>query len=135
MRERLVSYGFVLALAALACAATVEEKNPGIFSEPQTADGVFADALWALSSAHPLPAPLVVSVEACLPDHYGTCEWDEDAGQFLIRVEETIAPDWQVDILIHEYAHALSWDAGCARERSHSAYWGVAYWQAYTAVH
>ena len=52
---------------------------------------------------------------------------------FSIRVNSKIAEETRVSILIHEWAHALSWGSGTHRIRDHGPEWGLAMsriWQA-----
>jgi hypothetical protein len=52
---------------------------------------------------------------------------------YAIRVNSRLSPDTQVYVLLHEWAHALSWGSDSHRIRAHGAEWGIAMsriWQA-----
>ena len=52
---------------------------------------------------------------------------------YLIRVSSDLAEDTQVYVLIHEWAHCLSWGSESHRIRAHGPEWGIAMsriWQA-----
>ena len=57
-----------------------------------------------------------------------------DGRLFWITIDTSATPEHQVEILIHEVAHVLSWHAGSHAESSHGPMWGVAYAEVYRAV-
>ena len=54
--------------------------------------------------------------------------------KMMVRVSKEIPQPYCLEVLVHEWAHALSWDIEHERSVSHSAYWGVAYADCYRAV-
>ena len=52
-----------------------------------------------------------------------------------VRVNRALETSQAVEVLVHEWAHAMTWDIEHERSWSHSAYWGVAYAEAYRAVY
>jgi len=84
------------------------------------------------------PPVWAVSVRRCkMPagDH-GDCSLvSKDGGQphFRIRVAKALPEEAQVYVLLHEWAHALSWGSESHRIRAHGPEWGIAMsriWQA-----
>ena len=67
---------------------------------------------------------------------HGDCSLSEKgkgAPRFTVRVDRTLAEEAQVYILLHEWAHALSWCSESHRIRAHGPEWGIAMsriWQA-----
>ena len=58
---------------------------------------------------------------------------DGETPRFRIRVDRAIAEEAQVYVLLHEWAHALSWGSESHRIRHHGPEWGIAMsriWQA-----
>lgn len=55
-------------------------------------------------------------------------------GALMVRVNKQIPYPFDLEVLVHEYAHALSWDIEHERCVSHSSFWGVAYAECYRAV-
>lgn len=52
---------------------------------------------------------------------------------FRIRVDASLSPEASIFVLIHEWAHALSWGSDSHRIRNHGPEWGIAMsriWQA-----
>jgi len=52
---------------------------------------------------------------------------------YFIRVSADLGPEAQVYVLLHEWAHALSWGSESHRIRDHGPEWGIAMsrvWQA-----
>ena len=75
------------------------------------------------------PANLPVRVRrVTVPrDRFGDCSKYDD--YYLIRVSNKLRTEEAINILIHEWAHAISWDK-CALE-DHSNEWGKAYSRVY----
>lgn len=58
-----------------------------------------------------------------------------DAGDALaVRVNRALDTPQALEVLVHEWAHAMTWDIEHERSQSHSSYWGIAYAEAYRAV-
>lgn len=54
--------------------------------------------------------------------------------KLMVRVNKNLSEPVALEVLAHEYAHALSWDIEHERSVSHSPFWGVAYAECYRAV-
>lgn len=54
--------------------------------------------------------------------------------KLAVRVNQCLDSSQAIEVLAHEWAHAMTWDIEHERSQSHSAYWGVAYAEAYRAV-
>ena len=54
--------------------------------------------------------------------------------RLMVRVNKDLPEPVALEVLAHEYAHALSWDIEHERSVSHSSFWGVAYAECYLAV-
>lgn len=54
--------------------------------------------------------------------------------RLAVRVSSALEEPFALEVLVHEWAHALSWDVEHERSVSHSAFWGVAYAECYRAV-
>jgi hypothetical protein len=69
---------------------------------------------------------------------HATCNLDRKKKQFNLLIDPTTHPAQWLDLLIHEYAHALSWthasDAKDTRWPDHGPLWGVAYARVYQVV-
>ena len=74
-----------------------------------------------------------VSVRRCamVDDGYVRSEGDD---RLAVRVNRALETPQALEVLAHEWAHAMTWELEHDRCQSHSAYWGVAYAEAYRAV-
>tara|TARA_R100000458_G_C8278175_1_gene254049 strand:- start:1648 stop:1995 length:348 start_codon:yes stop_codon:yes gene_type:complete len=54
---------------------------------------------------------------------------------FMIRVSQELSKAETLEVLVHEWAHAISWTSGHGRIRDHGAEWGLAYASAYRAIY
>jgi hypothetical protein len=61
-------------------------------------------------------------------DRNGDCKWHGD--RFILRVSRDIPEYMQIDVLIHEMAHALTWGR---EEQDHGPIWGRRYARLYRA--
>jgi len=67
---------------------------------------------------------------------FGDCSLVVKVGQapyYSIRVNRELRDDAQIFVLLHEWAHALSWGTESHRVRAHGPEWGIAMsriWQA-----
>lgn len=100
---------------------------------PHNAASIWADALEHLRDDCPTRYPVRV-VRRKLKDSWGWCEFQEDKQEFLIVIHPTTSPNWSLELLIHEWAHAMDWFSAEDPETDHGASWGVCYARAYTAV-
>lgn len=76
------------------------------------------------------PRPVVIRIEET-EGYYGLCNLESD-GVYTITIDRTCDERLGQFILIHEWAHALAWDAEKA-DRDHNDDWGRAYAQSYRA--
>jgi hypothetical protein len=83
-----------------------------------------------------MPPKLPVRVRRVKIDNEGYCEKDEN--RFSIRIKKNLKESEAIDVLLHEWAHALSWKASFDRmsyerfcETIHGPEWGVAYSKVY----
>lgn len=51
--------------------------------------------------------------------------------RFKIRVNKDLSEDSAVLVLLHEIAHAITWDSDDVLPGDHNAFWGIAYSQVY----
>lgn len=64
--------------------------------------------------------------------YYGDCE--KKRGHFNIRLSKAMNFHESLLVLIHEWAHAMSWDLQNRRDPHHDEHWGVCYSRCYRAV-
>jgi hypothetical protein len=67
---------------------------------------------------------------------HGTCDFDATygkVGRFEIRINRAASFALRLDVLIHEWAHALTW-FGSPLIDDHSEEWGCAYARIYRAL-
>ena len=83
-----------------------------------------------------MPPRLPVRVRRMKLDLDGYCEKRED--KFLIRINRKLKETEAVDVLLHEWAHAIAWTSSFDRlsyerfcETMHGPEWGVAYSKVY----
>ena len=81
-----------------------------------------------------LPPEYPVLVRRDLPpnaDAYGTCSFNYEAERFIIRIVRTLRGRMLLEILVHEWAHAMAWHVP---EPQHGPCWGVCYSQCYRLI-
>ena len=54
---------------------------------------------------------------------------------FKIRLCSKLTPEFLVWVLVHEWAHCMTWDLTHSRHDDHGAYFGIAYSEAYQAIY
>jgi hypothetical protein len=79
----------------------------------------------------PLAHPCRIVRTGKLVDAWGSCEFKENPSRFLIRIAKGVSVDQEIETLCHEWAHCRAW---IGQTHAHSAYWGVAFSEAYQAV-
>ena len=57
-------------------------------------------------------------------DDAGDCYFDEEKDRYRIRVDRSLPVSYAVDVLLHEVAHAISWNQD---QDDHGPNWGKAY--------
>jgi len=80
-----------------------------------------------LKKAFPLPQPVSVRRLFISDNLDGDCQFKNNS--FLIRINKSLPEHEAIECLIHEYAHALSWDK-CTNDE-HCNEWGKAYSRIY----
>lgn len=95
-------------------------------------DRVFRRTVEDLLAICPVKYP--VSVRRCkmANDDFGDADFRK--GKYHIRINRDLDPDFQIWVLVHEYAHCLSWNVIHDRTSEHGPYFGVAYAEAYNAA-
>ena len=89
---------------------------------------VTMEQMLAESKDMPRPSLPVQIVIVPLAEDWGTC--NRVPGRYIIEIDSSLRPCLATRILIHEWAHTLSWDA----EDDHGPAWGVAYSRCYRAL-
>lgn len=88
-----------------------------------------------LSEHAPLNAPVMVRVLVIPEPVWGRCWWEPGLGAYVIEIEAAQPYHAILDTLVHEWAHAMVWDASpiaCeAGDAAHGPLWGVAQARAY----
>jgi hypothetical protein len=80
------------------------------------------------------PAKVPVHVRRCALSVCGhTFGWTDtkSCAQLTIKVRKGMCPRCQIDTLLHEWAHALTWFGADAEYEDHGPEWGVAYARIY----
>jgi len=100
-------------------------------SHPST----FRDTVRHLRVLVPPVWPVSVRRAKLGDDVHGYCSLSTQgkSPRYLIRVSAELSDETQVYVLIHEWAHALSWASDSHRIRHHAPEWGLAMsriWQA-----
>jgi hypothetical protein len=104
---------------------------------PKRRKVLWRDALEDLRTECPVQLPVKVSRRALPTTLHGKCTLIEPPGgqpYFSIVVEKTLHIDWQLEILMHEWAHALSWFAPPQSNTDHPDEWGLCFARCYRAV-
>lgn len=91
--------------------------------------GNFNTAVRFLKKRIPLKVPVSVRRVVIKGDAAADCSYVEKDPKFLIRIAKSLPNDAAVLILIHEYAHAASWDA--PGDGDHHVSWAIAYSKIY----
>lgn len=83
-----------------------------------------------------IPPPLPTQVRRIkIKDEEDTIGFCEKRGKkFYIKIDKRLSEQMAIMILLHEWAHALSWPYCGSKEEDHGPEWGIAYakvWRAY----
>jgi hypothetical protein len=95
------------------------------------------DACETLRVLCPTDKPVVV-VRAKMPDgDFGDCALGKHKGRkvYKIRLNSALPWDFQQWVLIHEWAHAMTWPVTHSRHDDHGSHFGIAYAEAYQAIY
>lgn len=87
----------------------------------------YREVIRALKDKCPADLPVIVRRVKVPTDRFGDCNRLDD--YYLIRICRDLKEEQAIDILIHEWAHAISWTK-CTSE-DHSNEWGKAYSRVY----
>jgi hypothetical protein len=109
---------------------------------------VFGGVLESLRGLLPAAFPVVVRAASLPPDTLGYCHRTDE--RFVIRLADRLSEPEAVEVLLHEWAHALAWNHALDRlatdadvhpetfeAGAHDGAWGVAFsqvWRAYAGV-
>lgn len=119
------------------------KKKKKINREALRKDVVFNCVLAALKRWCPPAKPVKLVINKMANGLLGSCRFD--GGKFVIRLNSAMGPPQAVDVLVHEWAHALSWNythdkliTGPSNQElvdwgTHDATWGCAYSRTYCA--
>lgn len=79
-----------------------------------------------------IPLKYPISVKRCkLPEEQDQAGCYLINNKFIIKIDKTIVDEnYFIDIFIHEYAHAMSWQK---EKNPHGRLWGIAHSKAYRA--
>jgi hypothetical protein len=116
-------------LLAILCGIIAGAIIQGPVKSDEAHDELLA-TLEELRTELPLGAPVVLVMGVEDPDNCGESWLDEESGMFFIHVEEGI--DWRMQqwIVIHEYAHCMTWNS----DTDHGPAWAASYAEAYRAI-
>ena len=83
----------------------------------------------------PTKYPVVIR-RVKLTDH-GDCELVKVKRRrtFKIRISSNLDIQFQIWVLVHEWAHAMTWDITHDRHPDHGGHFGIAYAEAYAAIY
>lgn len=69
-------------------------------------------------------------------DDYGDAELIKKGRRhFKIRLNAQLPIDFLVWVLVHEWAHCMTWEVTHRRHDDHGAFFGIAYSEAYNAIY
>ena len=87
----------------------------------------YRQVLRLLKQKCPADKPVRVRRVKVPKDRFGDCDQYKD--YYLIRICRKLKEKQAIDILLHEYAHAISWDK--SHSDDHCNEWGKAYSKVY----
>jgi hypothetical protein len=125
-----------LTVAPSCCSVPVQDGPYIVIEEvPPSFDPVAFEAILRhLGETCPLNANVAVQITP-LEGLWGSCSWRPAWGVYHIQIDPRQPMHAIVETLIHEWAHAMVWDASQREEDDqHGPLWGVAQARAYRAV-
>lgn len=140
MRLLLLSLAIALGIVIgpSCCSVQGTERQPAVLVEaysPGFDPLRFYGAIRTLATECPLNAGFQVQLMEIDAAVWGMTWWDEDQWLYRIQIDARQPMHAVIDTLIHEWAHAMVWDASVdERYDAHGPIWGVAYARAYRAV-
>lgn len=82
----------------------------------------------------PLREKLSISIGQIEQAAWGWARWNAKLDRFEIKIDHRQSMRDVMDVLIHEWAHVMVWDASEGKEfKGHGPLWGVAYARCYRA--
>jgi len=121
----------LLPLVLVACASV--RPSMRIEDAPQDADVQVALAALDSSPDCNIPLELTVRFEPIEEGHrVGETSELPDGGGLLIRIDSRLTREETVDVIEHEWAHAMTWRV--PRPDCHDEIWGAAFSRCYRAV-
>jgi hypothetical protein len=134
----LLIVGAACASLGPSCCSVLAHEGPTIVvreAPPSFNAEHFQAVIRHLTEHAPLNAPALIQVRRIPEPVWGRCSWREDQGAYFIEIEAAQPYHAILDTLIHEWAHAMVWDASpiaCeAGDAAHGPLWGVAQARAY----
>lgn len=129
----LLIVGAACAALGPSCCSVLAHDGPTIVvreAPPSFNPTHFEAVIRYLTEHAPLNAPAMIQVRLIEEPVWGRCSWRADLGAYLIEIEAAQPYHAILDTLIHEWAHAMVWDASpiaCeAGDAAHGPLWGVA---------
>lgn len=84
----------------------------------------------------PTQYPVAVRRAKMSSDDYGDAELiTKGRRHFKIRLNTKLSIDILIWVLIHEWAHCMTWEVTHRRHDDHGAFFGIAYSEAYNAIY
>ncbi len=82
----------------------------------------------------PIREKVAISIGEIKMAAWGWTRWNEKLDRFEIRINYRQSMRDILDIMVHEWAHMMAWDATEGKEyRGHGPLWGVSYARCYRA--
>jgi hypothetical protein len=81
-----------------------------------------------LQALFPTPLPTLLTLSTKLVEHIGDCQEVTRGGKqyLLLRLEKGLSLNHSLELLFHEYAHALNWrPEGFEEDEDHGPHWGL----------
>lgn len=84
----------------------------------------------------PTQYPVVVRRAQLAKEDFGEAQFiTKGRRHFKIRLNSRLSIDFLIWVLIHEWAHCMTWEVTHKRHDDHGAFFGIAYSEAYKAVY
>lgn len=139
MRKHILFTLLILTAVNVGCCAAQYSELPSVTTliaeAPPSWDPVeFQQVVMTLAKQCPLNATLHIEIRS-LEDRWAYTGWNEAKGRYEIRIDPAQPMHSLLDSLIHEWAHAMVWDATQREEdERHGPLWGVAWARCYRAL-
>ena len=84
----------------------------------------------------PTPYPVEVRRVKMSVEDFGDSEFIKRGRRyFKIRLNSTLPIEFQLWVLVHEWAHCMTWEISHRRHDDHGPFFGIAYAEAYNAIY